>query len=84
MNTYVSDWSQEVYADLRGYAVPGVPTDGRRDTLVDYLRHSDLLATAGGGVSGTANAFFATASSSLANAAWQWESGFGWTFAPTS
>jgi hypothetical protein len=82
MNTYVSDWSQEVYADLRGYAVPGAATDVRRDTLVDYLRHSDLLAIAGTGASGTANAFFANASSPLANAAWQWETGFGWTFGP--
>jgi hypothetical protein len=83
MNTYVSDWSQEVYADMRGYAVPGAPLDVRRETLVDYLRHSDQLALAGGGPSGTANAFFASASSPLANAAWQWEAGFGWTFAPS-
>lgn len=82
MNTYVSDWSQEVYADLRGYAVPGAPTEGRREALVEYLRHSDLLAGAGGAASGTANAFFANASSPLANAAWQWDFGFGWTFAP--
>lgn len=82
MNTYVSDWSQEVYADMRGYAVPGVATDMRRETLVEYLRHSDLLASSGGGASGTANAFFANASGPLANAAWQWETGFGWTFAP--
>ena len=82
MNTYVSDWSQEVYADLRAYAAPGAPTEGRREALVEYLRHSDLLAAAGGGFSGTANAFFTNASSPLANAAWQWQSGFGWTLAP--
>ena len=28
MATYVSDWSQEVYGDVRSYAVPGVPTVG--------------------------------------------------------
>ena len=82
MNAYVSDWSQEVYADIRGYAVPGAPTASRRDALVDYLRHPDLLAFAGGGPSGTANAFFGNASSALGNAAWQWGSSFGWTLVP--
>ena len=82
MNAYVSDWSQEVYADVRSYAAPGTPTASRRDALVDYLRHPDLLALSGGAASGTANAFFATASSALANAAWQWGSGFGWTLVP--
>ena len=79
MNTYVSDWSQEVYGDVRGYAAPGADAATRRDALVDYLRHSDLLASAGATASGTANAFFASASSPVANAAWQWSSAFGWT-----
>ena len=79
MNVYVSDWSQEAYGDVRSYAVPGVPLAGRRDGLVEYLRHMDLLAAAGGAVSGTANAFLGNAGSTLANAAWQWESAFGWT-----
>ena len=82
MNAYVSDWSQEVYADVRGYAAPGAAATNRRDALVDYLRHSDLLALAGGAASGTANAFFANAGSALANAAWQWGSAFGWTLVP--
>ena len=79
MNAYVSDWSQEVYGDVRGYAAPGADAATRRDALVDYLRHSDLLAGAGGAASGTANAFFASTSSPVANAAWQWSSAFGWT-----
>ena len=79
MNTYVSDWSQEVYGDVRGYAAPGADAATRRDALVDYLRHSDLLASAGATASGTANAFFASTSSPVANAAWQWSSAFGWT-----
>jgi hypothetical protein len=83
MNAYVAAWSQEVYGDVRAYAAPGAPTDGRREALVEYLRHSDLLASAGGAASGTANAFFASASSPLANAAWQWDSAFGWTLAPS-
>ena len=54
MNAYVSDWSQEVYGDVRGYAAPGADAATRRDALVDYLRHSDLLASAGATASGTA------------------------------
>jgi hypothetical protein len=79
MNAYVSDWSQEVYGDVRAYAVPGSPVTTRRDGLADFLEHSDLLAAAGGAVSGTANAFFARTASPLASAAWQWGSSFGWT-----
>ena len=79
MNAYVSDWSQEVYGDVRGYAAPGAAAATRRDALVDYLRHSDLLATAGSTASAAANTFFGAAASPLANAAWQWNFGFGWT-----
>jgi hypothetical protein len=78
-NAYVSDWSQEVYGDIRSYAAPGAPTTTRRDALVDYLRHADLLAGAGGAASGTANAFFEATASPLANAAFQWDFGFGYT-----
>jgi len=79
MNAYVSDWSQEVYGDVRAYAAPGSPVTARRDALTDFLEHSDLLAAAGGAASGAANAFFARAGSPLANAAWQWGGSFGWT-----
>ena len=47
MATYVGDWSQEVYGDLRAHAVPGSPTSVRRDYLNDYLQHKLLLAGAG-------------------------------------
>ena len=79
MNAYVGDWSQEVYGDVRSYAAPGAPLENRREALIEFLRHQDLLASAGGAVSGTANAFFANAGSALANAAWQWGSAYGWT-----
>ena len=79
MNAYVSDWSQEVYGDVRSYAAPGAPLANRRDALVEFLRHQDLLAAAGGAASGTANAFFSNAGSAVANAAWQWGSAYGWT-----
>jgi hypothetical protein len=79
MNAYVGDWAQEVYGDVRSYAAPGAPLENRRDALVEFLRHQDLVAAAGGAVSGTANAFFGNAGSALANAAWQWGSAYGWT-----
>ena len=79
MNAYVSDWSQEVYGDVRSYAAPGTDLGARRAPLTDFLEHNDLLAAAGGAVSGTANAFFDRAASPLASAAWQWGSSFGWT-----
>jgi hypothetical protein len=79
MNAYVGDWSQEAYADVRSYAAPGTSTASRRDALVDYLRHTDLLAGAGGAASGTANAFFENAAGPLGNAAFQWSVGFGYT-----
>ena len=47
MTTYVSDWSQEVYGDIRAHAVPGIPTSTRREYLNDYLQHKLVLAGAG-------------------------------------
>ena len=79
MNTYVSDWAQEVYGDVRSYAVAGSSVTQRRDSLTDYLEHPDLLAAAGGAVSGTASAFFSQTASPLGSAAWQWDGSFGWT-----
>jgi hypothetical protein len=79
LSAWVSDWSQEVYADVRSYAAPGAPPAGRRDALVDYLQHQSLLAGAGGDASGAARSFLAAAASPLASAAWQWESSYGWT-----
>jgi hypothetical protein len=79
VNAYVRDWSQEVYGDVRAYAAPGSDLTTRRTALTDFLEHSDLLAAAGGAVSGAANAFFQRAGSPLANGAWQWGSSFGWT-----
>ena len=79
MNAYVGDWAQEVYGDVRSYAAPGSSVSQRRDALTDYLDHSDLLARAGGAVSGTASAFFSGTASPLGSAAWQWDGSFGWT-----
>ena len=82
MSTYVSDWSQEVYGDVRSYAVPGVPTSVRRDYLNDYLQHKLVLANAGPATIETARAFLRATFSPLANAAWERDTGYGWTMVP--
>ena len=77
MNAYVSDWAQEVYGDFRNYGVASSDLPTRRDYLNDYLQHEIVLAAAG--PDATASSYLQTAYSPLANAAWQWTSGFGWT-----
>ena len=82
MAAYVSDWSQEVYGDLRAYAVPGAPRELRREHLNDYLQHKLVLANAGPPEIEPARAFLREAYSPLANAAWERETGYGWTLTP--
>ncbi len=82
MAAYVSDWSQELYGDVRTYAVEGSSLLERREALDDYLRHELRLANAGPDEVGAARAFLRSAYSPLANAAWQYGSGFGWTAVP--
>lgn len=79
MATYVSDWSQEVYGDVRSFAVPGVLPSERRDYLNDYLQHGAVLAGAGPSTIETARSYLRGAFSPLANAAWERPSGYGWT-----
>jgi hypothetical protein len=82
MASYVSDWSQEVYGDVRKYAVAAVPMSVRRDYLNDYLQHKLVLAGVGPPTIETARSYLRTAFSPLANAAWEQESGYGWTMVP--
>ena len=82
MTTYVSDWSQEVYGDIRAHAVPGVPTSARREYLNDYLQHKLVLAGAGPAEIEPARAFLREAYSPLANGAWPRETAWGWTMVP--
>ena len=82
MNTYVSDWTQEAYGDVRSWAVPGVPTSVRRDSLNDYLQHKLVLAGAGPPEIETARAYLQATYSPLANAAWERDTGYGWTMVP--
>jgi hypothetical protein len=82
MGTYVSDWSQEVYGDLRAHAVPGEPVSVRREFLNDYLEHPLVLATAGPTAIEPARSFLQATYSPLANATWPREGGWGWTMVP--
>ena len=71
MSTYVSDWSQEVYGDVRSWAVPGASASTRRDYLNDYLQHKLVLAGVGPPTIETARSYLQSAYSPLANAAWE-------------
>jgi len=84
MNAYVSDWSQELYGDIRNYAVPGADVTTRRDELNAWLQHPLTLASAGPPEIAGAKAFLQSAYSPLANAVWRYPSGagFGWTDVP--
>ena len=74
-----ADWSQEVYGDVRHYAVPGVTREGRRDLLNEYLQHQTSLAAVAPPAGTAARSFLASFSSPLANAAWRYDAAFGWT-----
>jgi hypothetical protein len=82
MSTYVSDWSQEVYGDVRSWAVPGAAAATRRDYLNDYLQHMLVLAGVGPPTIETARLYLQSAYSPLANAAWERDIGYGWTMVP--
>lgn len=79
MATYVEDWAQELYGDIRNYAVPGADLTARRDALNQYLQHELTLTRAGPEATAGARSFLESAYSPLANAAWNWDTAFGWT-----
>jgi len=82
MSKYVSDWSQELYGDVRNYAVPGTPPAARRDSLNDYLQHELTLARVAPSSAASAQSFLEATYSPLANAAWKFDQAFGWTYVP--
>jgi hypothetical protein len=82
MSQYVSDWSPEVYGDVRNYAVAGSSPADRRDHLNDFLAHQYALAAAAPPEAAAAHDFITRTFSPLANAAWIWDSGFGYTNVP--
>ena len=82
MATYVSDWSQEQYGDARTVLVAGAAVAARREHAQAYLDHVAALAAAG--PASVAQDYLAGAWSPLANAAWAWQSAFGWTGLPVA
>jgi hypothetical protein len=82
LSRYASDWSQELYGDVRTYAVAGTARDTRRDSLNEYLQHQASLVAVAPAAADAARSFLAGAYSPLANAAWQYDAAFGWTNVP--
>lgn len=76
---YVRFWAQEVYADVRFWGVADAPRMTRTQHLIDYLLHPLGLARAGGEPTAAAEAFLRRTYVPLANAAWKWDSAFGFT-----
>ena len=82
VSRYTSDWSQELYGDIRAYAAPGAPREARRDALNEYLQHPATLAAVAPTAAAAAATYLTAAYSPLANAAWQYDAAFGWTNVP--
>lgn len=82
LSRFAGDWSQEVYGDVRHYAVPGATREARRGLLNEYLQHQATLAGVAPGAGDAARAFLSAAYSPLANAAWRYDAAFGWTDVP--
>jgi hypothetical protein len=79
MSAYVSDWANEDYGDVRNYAVAGSSPQDRAASLDDYLEHVLIHANAGPDSIAAARSFIQANDSPLANAAWRYQSAFGWT-----
>jgi hypothetical protein len=81
MSSYVSDFFQEVYGDVRNYAIGGTDPASRAALLNAYLQHPAQLVAASGapGTTAAARNFLATTYGPLANASWGWGSSYGWT-----
>src|SRR5581483_4562394 len=82
LSAYASDFAQEVYGDVRNEAVPGAPVDSRIQHLADYFVHPLALAGAGPPDVGAARSFLQARYLPLANAAWAWDSAYGYTDVP--
>ena len=78
-DAYVRFWAQEVYGDVRAWGVADAPRMTRSRHLIEYVMHPLNLARAGGEQTAVAEAFLRRTYLPLANAAWKWRSGFGFT-----
>jgi hypothetical protein len=83
MSAYVRDWSQELYGDVRNWAVAGSDQARRAASLNEYLQHQMALARVAPASAAPAASFLASAYNPLANAAWAYDAAFGWTNVPS-
>ena len=79
MSSYVSGFYQEVYGDVRDYAVAGVDPATRVQYLNQYLQYLEQLAAVAPPSAAAAQAYLASAFGPLANASWAFNSGYGYT-----
>ena len=82
LSRFASDWSQEVYGDVRYYAIGGATPEARRALLNEYLQHQSTLAGVAPISADAARGFLTASYSPLANAAWRYDAAFGWTDVP--
>ena len=82
MSSYVSDFVQETYGDVRDYGVAGADVPTRLAYLNAYLEHELQLAAVAPATAAVALGYLAASYAPLANAAWAWSSGFGFTAVP--
>ena len=82
MSAYMSDFLQENYGDIRDYGVAGADLPTRLGYLNAYLEHELQLASVGPASAAAAQSYLGASYAPLANAAWAWSSGFGYTAAP--
>ncbi|HZU19598.1 MAG TPA: hypothetical protein VE982_00090 [Gaiellaceae bacterium] len=79
----VSDFAYENYGDVRNYAVAGSTPQQRRDAMVQYLGHIETLADAAPPpAAAAAQPFLRQAYVAFGNAAWSWQSAYGFTAVP--
>lgn len=79
MDDYVRFFAQEVYPDVRNWGVADASRHARTERLTEYLQHPLILAEAGPEPVATARDFLRRTYLPLANAAWPWDFGFGFT-----
>ncbi|HEY0417630.1 MAG TPA: hypothetical protein VGC78_14720 [Gaiellaceae bacterium] len=77
-----NDFAYENYGDVRDYAVAGSSPQQRRDAMVQYLGHVETLASVAPPAAAAAQAFLRQTYTAFGNAAWAWQSAYGYTAVP--
>lgn len=82
MSSYVGDFLQENYGDVRDYGVAGADVTTRLGYLNAYLEHVLQLTSGAPATASASSAYLQGSYAALASAAWAWSSGFGYTAVP--